>query len=389
VELNFSHNNIESLTFLQNLTNLVIVNCTDNMLINLNGLENLTNLRELYCCNNKLIKLEELKNLDNLTILSCNNTKLSSLFEISNLININKLSISGNFIKSLNDISNLTKIKNLYCDSNKLISLDGIENMLNLKNLNCANNMIISLKQIKRLTLIENLNCISNKLVYINDIIYLNNLKSFYYSGNEIGIIPQHIVRKINMLKNNQKIYDDNQNVHNHVIQECVKNSIYNIIQIEPSNNIKNNIIQIIIDDDILTNETKNLLIEYSTDKDIHTLLNLTFGELLIYVFDRIEQNEHKNEIKKILNIEIHDSICKCFTGRISRLVNCLNGFDKLVNINISDSEQISYIITSVMNELLKNNNYSVESHKTLVKNQLNDLKYDVNVIDLWVNEIE
>jgi hypothetical protein len=41
------------------------------------------------------------------------------------------------------------------------------------------------------------------------------------------------------------------------------------------------------------------------------------------------------------------------------------------------------------MNELLKNNNYSVESHKTLVKNQLNDLKYDVNVIDLWVNEIE
>ncbi len=27
------------------------------------------------------------------------------------------------------------------------------------------------------------------------------------------------------------------------------------------------------------------------------------------------------------------NSICKCFTGRLNILVNCLNGFDELVNI--------------------------------------------------------
>ena len=32
--------------------------------------------------------------------------------------------------------------------------------------------------------------------------------------------------------------------------------------------------------------------------------------------------NEHKDEIKRILNIEIYESVCKCFTKRISKLVN-------------------------------------------------------------------
>ena len=35
------------------------------------------------------------------------------------------------------------------------------------------------------------------------------------------------------------------------------------------------------------------------------------------------------------------DSECKCFTGRITRLINCQNGFSDLVKINISDNQQI------------------------------------------------
>ena len=42
------------------------------------------------------------------------------------------------------------------------------------------------------------------------------------------------------------------------------------------------------------------------------------------------------------------DSLCKCFTGRMSRLINCLNGFDELVQINISENEQIGQIIILV-----------------------------------------
>jgi hypothetical protein len=146
---------------------------------------------------------------------------------------------------------------------------------------------------------------------------------------------------------------------------------------------------EIIINDTILTEQTKRLLFEYATCKDVHTTLNITFEELLLYVFDRIEQNEHKDEIKRLLNIEMDESVCKCFTGRISRLVNCLNGFDPLVSINISDTEQISQIIILVRNELNQTNNYDPIIHKQLVSERLKELKYSDDVINIWINNIE
>jgi hypothetical protein len=137
-----------------------------------------------------------------------------------------------------------------------------------------------------------------------------------------------------------------------------------------------------------LTKKTKEILIEYSEDTLIHTVLNITFGELLLYVFNRICLNEHKDEIKRILNVEMHESVCKCFTGRISRLINCLNGFDELVNIKIAGSEQISQIISLIQNKLIKEGNYSVELHKEQVKSSLKELDYNDNIINEWINYI-
>ena len=162
--------------------------------------------------------------------------------------------------------------------------------------------------------------------------------------------------------------------------------SVNNILQIKPT---ITDITKLILNDDILTNQTKQILIDYQSSKDIYSALNITFGELLMYVFNRIEINEHKDEIKRILNIEMNDSICKCFTGRMSRLVNCLNGFDNLVNIKIADNEQISQIIITVRNMLEKENRYDIDLHKKIVTDQLRDMKYEKIVINEWVNNIE
>jgi hypothetical protein len=48
---------------------------------------------------------------------------------------------------------------------------------------------------------------------------------------------------------------------------------------------------------------------------------------------------ETQAEIFGIMNQEIMDAECKCFTGRMNRIVNCLNGFSDMVSINIKDSE--------------------------------------------------
>ena len=128
---------------------------------------------------------------------------------------------------------------------------------------------------------------------------------------------------------------------------------------------------------------------EYKNCKDIYSALNITFEELLLYVFNRIEINEHKDEIKGVLNTEMTDSVCKCFTGRMSRLINCLNGFDPLVNIEIAGNEQIAQVIEVIRVGLERENKYEKELHKELVREELRERKYDNAVIEEWVSHIE
>jgi hypothetical protein len=61
-----------------------------------------------------------------------------------------------------------------------------------------------------------------------------------------------------------------------------------------------------------------------------------------------------------------------CFTGRITRLVNCLNGFDPEVVIKISDNEQISYLV-----EISKGD-------KTRFIEMMKERRYPQDIIDIW-----
>jgi hypothetical protein len=73
----------------------------------------------------------------------------------------------------------------------------------------------------------------------------------------------------------------------------------------------------------------------------------------------------------------------------MSRLVNCLNGFDELVNIKIADNEQISQIIIAVKNELENENKYDIDLHKEIVIDRLTNMGHDLSVINEWVANIE
>ena len=73
----------------------------------------------------------------------------------------------------------------------------------------------------------------------------------------------------------------------------------------------------------------------------------------------------------------------------MSRLINCLNGFDPLVNIQIADNEQIAQIIKVVRVGLERENKYELKLHKKLVIEQLIERNYDNAVIEEWVSHIE
>jgi hypothetical protein len=100
-----------------------------------------------------------------------------------------------------------------------------------------------------------------------------------------------------------------------------------------------------------------------------------------------METKENKNDIYEILNQEINDAECKCLTGRISRLINVLNGQDDRVIINISDKEQIGNIIVLIRNNL--GNDYTIEKHKELVIKELKERGFNEDIINEYINYIE
>jgi len=142
---------------------------------------------------------------------------------------------------------------------------------------------------------------------------------------------------------------------------------------------------ELIIDNQYLHEHVKRLLFEYMENKEVHSILNITFEELLVSVYDFIEKNENKEELFKIMNNEMSDANCKCFTGRISRLINILNGYDEHIEIHIADNEQIGNIIILIKNQL---KDYNEEEFKRRVKEELSMRQYSEDVINEWLDNI-
>ena len=336
-------------------------------------------------CDNK-IALKVIK-------LVINNNKIKVLNpEIGYLINLEYLDYDCNEISELiPEIGNLIHLKQLSFASNKITKLiPEIGSLINLEILDISTNKISKLiPEIYYLTHLKIFYCSDNQITeLISEICNLINLHDFYYSNNPIEYINPQILRFINARKNIHKIYNDSESVHNHQIQNGITNSIKYIMSINPTIR-KDQLNTLIINNQILTQKTKTILIEYCDNSDVHLLLNITFKELLLNIYSLILKNENRDEIFKIMNIEMNDSLCKCFTGRISRLVNCLNGIDPNIKINICDNEQIGNIIILIKNKLIFENNYDLESHKNLVKESLLERGYELNVIEEWIKYCE
>ena len=137
-----------------------------------------------------------------------------------------------------------------------------------------------------------------------------------------------------------------------------------------------------------LDKKTKEIITEYMDCKDVHTMLDITFKELFIAIVIEMESlsNDLQKEIKQRLNEEMQESECKCFTGRISRLVNCLSGYSDKVKIQISESEEIGNIISVIME---KRGIKTTETLKEEVSVALKERGYIETTINEWLEYIE
>ena len=86
--------------------------------------------------------------------------------------------------------------------------------------------------------------------------------------------------------------------MHNHQIQESIRNSIYAVMKDKPIIEY-DELTKELLSNKILTDETKQLMMEYCDDESVHSVIGITFKELFLAVWSIIKTNENKEEIKE------------------------------------------------------------------------------------------
>jgi Leucine-rich repeat (LRR) protein len=396
-ELDLNNNKLSNIPMeigqLRSLTHLYL---SFNQLVELSKeIGQLSSLSYLLLSFDQLVELsKEIGQLSSLSYLSLSYNQLVELSkEIGQLSLLSYLSLSYNQLANIpKEIGQLSSLTKLCLNGNNLVNIPNeIGQLRSLTELDLRNNKLLAIpKEIGQLSSLIILGVSYNQLTSLPiELIRLRHAE-IYYSNNPIEYIPPNLLRFLQRDRNDyQQVYSDGQNVHNHAIQDSIAQCINYVISHKPT--IKTEQLnEFIINNKYLSEQTKRLLMEYSNNLELHSRFGLSFSELLLNVLSLIENCHHdyKDTIYAIMNQEMVDAQCKCFTGRISRLVNCLNGFDEHIIIQISNSEQIGNIIGLIQRQLESNGTYSIQNHQNLVRKELMERGYDDKVINEWVNAI-
>jgi len=81
------------------------------------------------------------------------------------------------------------------------------------------------------------------------------------------------------------------------------------------------------------------------------------------------------------------DSECKCFTGRLTRLVNCLVGFDENIKMEISENEQMSNISALIYEKYYNDKSPDDNSeYKEQLRHAFMERGYSEDDVQKWLN---
>jgi len=384
--LDLSHNNIKIIGGLNELKQLQELYLSGNQIEVIEGLNELKQLQILNLSYNQIRIIGRLDELKQLQILNLSYNKIRIVEGLNELKQLQELNLYGNQIRIVGGLDELKQLKKLYLSNNKIEVIEGLNELKQLQKLRLNNNKIKIVEELDELKQLHLLSLYNNQITVIPlSIMNLKKLNHLFYDTDNIQLNP--IIKRFlnrNKLKTNKlSIYNDSQNVHDSEINTSIRDSIYSIM----NDNLTitfDELVNLILDDSTLVDITKSSLIDYSNNKNVHSILNVSFKDVLIYVWNIIIKHKDKEQIKLILNDEMKDSLCKCFTGRLSRLINCLNGFDDRIKIKISDSNEISNIIILVRN---KYENYNEQvKYVTL---ELKERGYSDEIINEWISYLE
>ena len=151
LQLNLSQNQVSELSALSGLRNLTQLDLNFNQVSDLSALSSLWNLTRLYLCFNYVSNLSALSGLWNLTQLDLMDNRISDLSALSSLRNLMQLDLDFNQVSDLSALSGLWNLKQLSVIKNQVSSLNALSGLLNLTELNLAVNQISDLSMLSGL----------------------------------------------------------------------------------------------------------------------------------------------------------------------------------------------------------------------------------------------
>lgn len=166
-----------------------------------------------------------------------------------------------------------------------------------------------------------------NQIINLIDVIKCSNPRFFAIRTRCYDVVNRVCDRAAKF----KDVYSDGQNVHNHGIQEVVRDIKKEI----PTDSVINLELYIaeIQKEICITPARERALERIETDAS-----SLNLQNVLCYVWSIIRQSDHKVELIKRLEQELDETSNKCVTGYVTRLLNVLSGFHGSgITISIAD----------------------------------------------------
>jgi len=351
----------------------------------------LQQLQTLYLSYNQLTQiLPEIGQLQQLRYLDLHYNQLTQIPpEIGQLQQLQILDLFYNQLTQIPpEIGQLQQLQKLSLHNNQLTQIPPeIGQLQQLQELNLSNNQITQIPpEIGQLQQLRYLYLHNNQLTELPFTIINLRLTNITISNNPLENIYPPITRWIHNIQNrsktSQNVYQNRQSVHDHNIEKTTNESIINFLTSFKYQKTQN--LEILINDLNISITSKQLLLNYSLENYIHSVLQMKYSEIIEPILYFIINHEHKEELLKILDQEITESQGKCLQGRISRTINILNGYHDSVKINISDNEQISNLIINLQNKY--NNLFELKDN--FIK-EMSERNYNNEIIDEWIKHID
>lgn len=159
------------------------------------------------------------------------------------------------------------------------------------------------------------------------------------------------------------RVYADAQNVHHHQIQNHAHACIQRLYKVPCT--VRSNYLQEIIGRYRLYKQSRRTVMQrifgrdpasylplqrWCDDRTRHSTLGVNFGDLLRQVWSVLCAQSNAAEIEKVLFQDLEDARDVCFTGRMTRIVNTLNGFVEGIQLSLaSTQEQVQQEMATLM----------------------------------------